>query len=237
MFVARIGVGRTAEVFLDAQGFAVKLFYAECPEAIVEQELRNAALVDALDLPAPKCLGRMERDGRMGILYECIRGESLLAHLMQTGDAEAAAECMAQLHQQVLACKCPEATDIRMWLKRQYESMPETQALQEALNKLEEMPEGDTLLHGDFHPDNIQLCDGKAYILDWMNLCRGDRMYDIARTYCLLAKAKLPPEMEEAQAGAVQKMREELAKRYLEKMGAEYAQIEDWVRIICAVLV
>ena len=52
-----------------------------------------------------------------------------------------------------------------------------------------------------------------------------------------LAKAKLPPEMEEAQAGAVQKMREELAKRYLEKMGAEYAQIEDWVRIICAVLV
>ena len=235
MFKELLGIGRTAEVLLDTQGHAVKLFYADYPAEIAENELHNAALVDALQLPAPKCLGRVEVDGRVGIVYECIRGESLLMYLMRTGEAEAVAECMANLHKQVLACKCPEAMDVRLWLKREYECLRPTEAVLAALKKLEEMPDGDTLLHGDFHPDNIRLCEGKAYILDWMNLCRGDKMYDIARTYCLLAKAPLPPGMEEAEAAAVQHLRSKLAESYLAAMGVEYEQIADWVQIACAV--
>ena len=41
--------------------------------------------------------------------------------------------------------------------------------------------------HGDFHPGNILLTpDHRAVVIDFMNVCRGPALYDIARTYFLL---------------------------------------------------
>ena len=61
----------------------------------VEKELRNAAMVDALGIPAPRCYGSVAVDGRVGIVYERAAGESLLSVLLRTGDAEGCARVMA----------------------------------------------------------------------------------------------------------------------------------------------
>ena len=50
------------------------------------------------------------------------------------------------------------------------------------------LPDDDCILHGDFHPNNvlIRLSDGVPVVIDFMNVCYGPALYDIARTFFLL---------------------------------------------------
>ncbi len=51
---------------------------------------------------------------------------------------------------------------------------------------LGELPEGDDLCHGDFHPGNIISADGTYHLIDWSAATRGDFVSDIAHTYILM---------------------------------------------------
>lgn len=217
----KIGNGRTAEVFLTNEGYALKLFYEGYPEAAVECEVQNALWVQEAGLPVPQCFGRCDADGRYGILYECVTGESLLQYLMRTGDAEGTIRIMVSLHRQMHQKTLPQAMDIRLWLSREMSG-----------EDFGSMPGGDTLLHGDFHPDNIQIDGSKVWVLDWMNLCRGDRLYDIARTFCLIADAPLPPGLDENTVQELKMMRAQLAQGYLAGMGVQWEEIGRWAGII-----
>ena len=231
----KLGKGRTAEAFLTEDGRVLKLFYAGYPKESVEKELRNAGMVDALGIPAPRCYGSAEVDGRVGIVYERAAGESLLSALLRTGDTEGCARVMAELHGKLLACELPEeALDTREFLRREIQRngrLPEDRKA-EALALLDALPGGNALCHGDFHPDNVLMDGGRAMVIDWMNLVRGDAMYDVAMTWYLLACSPLPPDVQEMQGFA--QMRGRLADEYLKEMGVEKARIEDWLPVIRA---
>ena len=47
---------------------------------------------------------------------------------------------------------------------------------------IDKLADGDTLCHGDFHPGNILLSGDGAFIIDFMNVCCGNYLYDVART-------------------------------------------------------
>lgn len=51
---------------------------------------------------------------------------------------------------------------------------------------LDELPEGNALCHGDFHPGNILKSGEKYYIIDWSGSYNGDILSDAAHTYILL---------------------------------------------------
>lgn len=231
----KLGAGRTAEAFLTEDGRVLKLFYAGYPKDSVEKELRNAGMVYALGVPAPRCYGSVTMDGRAGIVYERAAGESLLGVLLRTGDGDGCARMMAELHRMLLACELPaEAMDTREALRREIQwnaKLPEERKA-EALERLDRLPGGRALCHGDFHPDNVLVDGGRAMVIDWMNLSRGDATFDVAMTWYLLACSALPPDVQEMQ-GFVE-MREQLADEYLRLMGVEKAQIEGWLPVIKA---
>jgi aminoglycoside phosphotransferase (APT) family kinase protein len=60
-------------------------------------------------------------------------------------------------------------------------------------------PEKNVIVHGDFHPMNLLVKDGKvSTILDWSGFMVGDPMYDLGWTKALLlatAKHETPPEV------------------------------------------
>ncbi|MGN1249946.1 MAG: phosphotransferase family protein [Candidatus Spyradocola sp.] len=231
----KLGTGRTAEAFLTEDGRVLKLFYAGYPKDSVEKELRNAGMVDALGVPAPRCFGSVTMDGRVGIVYERAAGESLLSVLLRTGDVEGCARVMVELQGKMLACEMPgEALDARDFLRQEIRrngKLPEEKKA-EALARLEALPGGNRLCHGDFHPDNVMVDGSRAMVIDWMNLCRGDAMYDVAMTWYLLACSALPPDAPYAEGLA--QMRGRLADEYLRQMGVEKAQIEGWLPVIRA---
>ena len=73
----KIGQGRTAEVFDLENGRVVKLMLPGFPEKELQEELHCAQEVGQFDLPAPKCYGIVEMDGRKGLVYDLAAGESL----------------------------------------------------------------------------------------------------------------------------------------------------------------
>jgi Ser/Thr protein kinase RdoA (MazF antagonist) len=55
------------------------------------------------------------------------------------------------------------------------------------LARLERMPDGDRLCHGDFHPFNILGLDANARVIDWLDATRGVPAADLCRTYVLIS--------------------------------------------------
>jgi Bacterial extracellular solute-binding proteins, family 5 Middle/Phosphotransferase enzyme family len=54
------------------------------------------------------------------------------------------------------------------------------------LNGLRDMPDGDRLCHGDFHPMNVLGKASQPIVIDWPNACRGDPAGDVCRSYLIL---------------------------------------------------
>ncbi len=54
------------------------------------------------------------------------------------------------------------------------------------LDLFSELPKGNQLCHGDFHPGNILTQDGTDYIIDWSGAYRSSYLSDVAHTYLLL---------------------------------------------------
>ena len=54
------------------------------------------------------------------------------------------------------------------------------------LNGLKDMPDGDRLCHGDFHPMNVLGEASQPMVIDWPNACRGDPAGDVCRSYLIL---------------------------------------------------
>lgn len=231
----KIGKGRTAEVFLTAEGCALKLFYPEYPMQAVERELRNARMAVALHIPTPRCYGLVTVQDRAGILYERAAGESLLNRLMRTGDVAGCASTLARLHRQLLTQTLPEdALDVREFLRHEIErngKLP-VEEKSRTLAQLAALPGGNALCHGDFHPDNVLMDGERATVLDWMNLCRGDPISDVAQTWHLLARSPLPPDVPAAQE--FEEMRGLLADEYIRRMGMEKERLAQWLPVIKA---
>ncbi|MDO5518795.1 MAG: aminoglycoside phosphotransferase family protein [Clostridium sp.] len=65
---------------------------------------------------------------------------------------------------------------------------------EEILRRLERLPEGNRLCHGDYHPGNIMFKGEEPIVIDWMTACKGDPLADIARTMVVLSTAIFPNE-------------------------------------------
>lgn len=83
------------------------------------------------------------------------------------------------------------------------------------MGKINELEEGNCLLHGDFHPANIMVDEkGQLILIDMMNICKGPAIYDVARTYFLLGNNK------------------ELQNRYLKLMRYRLQDIRPYLEVI-----
>jgi Ser/Thr protein kinase RdoA (MazF antagonist) len=54
------------------------------------------------------------------------------------------------------------------------------------LGRLADMPDGDRLCHGDFHPTNVLGQNSLPMVIDWPDACGGDPAADVCRSYLLL---------------------------------------------------
>ncbi|MFW6366511.1 MAG: phosphotransferase family protein, partial [Spirochaetota bacterium] len=74
-------------------------------------------------------------------------------------------------------------------------SLLDDAAKEQVLAILSRLPHGNTVCHGDFHPDNILLTSDGPVIIDWITCTNGTAAADIARSQILMMKSALPPGM------------------------------------------
>lgn len=184
-----LAAGRTAEIYPWKEDSILKLFYPSFTEGHVHDEARVARAVQAAGLPVPAVGEIVAVGGRLGIAYERVAGPTMwavmaarpwripsLARLLATlhgalHDAAGIAGIPAQ-HER-LARKIQAAPGLSPGLRQQ------------ALQRLQRLPPGNRLCHGDFHAGNVILGDYGPVIIDWTDVASGNPLADVARSSLL----------------------------------------------------
>lgn len=184
-----IGAGKVAEVFAHGAGRVLKLYRAGQPESDARREAAVLDLLAAEGVRAPRCFGVVAVERRWGVVMERVEGrpfaEPMLADPAAAGPYFAA---MARLQAGLHAASGAGLEPLKQRLERK---IARAQGLAGPVkarlrDRLAGLPEGDRLLHGDFHPYNILGEPSDAVIIDWLDASRGPPAADVCRSWLLL---------------------------------------------------
>lgn len=229
-----IGVGNTASVYEWEEDKVVKLFHKGYPNESVEKEYKNAITIKDMDFGKTKAYDIISYEDRKGIIYDRVDGESLLDWVMKTGDVQQCAIYMANLHKTILHNRVGNVMNYKDFLKHHISySLSSLEEQNETLQLIDKLSDGDTLCHGDFHPGNILISEGNAYVIDFMNVCHGNLLYDIARTVYLVEYTPVPAEVKDRDM--LLRLKKSLSDLYLLQMNVTREMIQDYLSVISKV--
>lgn len=190
-----LGIGRTAKVIEWENHQVLKLFYPRIPfEEVLMEYQKQLPLSQRLPCCA-KVYGLIEVEDRYGILYEKAEGlpltELLFGHFI---DAAEAGEIFGKNHRLIHEVVLEELPSVKEELRNTITSSEhiEKSWKEPLLRILFSLPEGNSLCHLDYHPDNFYLHDDGIKVLDWMTAVKGHPYADVARTEMILKYAVLP---------------------------------------------
>jgi aminoglycoside phosphotransferase (APT) family kinase protein len=194
---ALVGKGFTSDVYSWGEGRVLKLFHSWVPAFRAEREYRVTKAVHAAGLPAPAVYEVIEIGDRRGIVFERLHGASMLSGVQaKPWTLFKAVRQLAELHAQIHACPAPaELPSQHDWITNGIEAAGDLSREEKdnALSHLKALPQGNSICHGDFHPENVLLTARGPVIIDWDSATRGNPIGDVACTSRLIQHASLPP--------------------------------------------
>lgn len=89
--------------------------------------------------------------------------------------------------------------------------------------KLNNMPKGASVCHGDFNPSNVMIDEGgEVFVIDWSHASQGNLIADVTKTYMLF---KLNNEDERA---------EKYLNEYCLQSGISQKEVHSWIPLVSA---
>lgn len=214
-----IGQGNTSEIFELDDDRIIKLYRCGIPDDLCLYEFEITGYAHDILKIAPKPIDTVHIDGRIGAVYERLTGNTMLKLMMsKPWCINKYSIALAQCHVSMQKGVGIRTKTVKEKLRRDIESVTllNSHEKQFIMNYLETLPDGDSICHFDFHPDNIMVSANKYYVIDWMTACIGDPLSDVARTALILNYAEIPrvPVLINLLAGTLKK---NIYKRYLQE--------------------
>jgi aminoglycoside phosphotransferase (APT) family kinase protein len=173
-------------------GKVYKVMGSEYPVSDVFNEALNLAAVGETGLKVPKIVGVKQIDGKWAIVWEYVKGTTLLEKMKQEPERfnellERFVDIQLEMHQ-YNAPRLPALIE-KMRRKIHASGLDATNRY-ELHTRLDSMPRHTKLCHGDFAPSNIVITDkDEAYIIDWSHATQGNASAGAARTFLLFSLA------------------------------------------------
>ncbi len=184
-----IGRGAQADVYRDGP-YAYKLFHRPESRAEAFFEAAITTQVAATGLPVAAVYSVSDYQGHPVIQMEYIEGTDM-NRMMQACPAEAARrlEELANLQRRVHRQRPYLPTRVKDVLRSKLSGAPglSGSAVRRLWQRLEKLPEGDCLCHGDFHGGNIIVHQGRHTVIDWVDAALGCLEADACRSYMIYA--------------------------------------------------
>ncbi len=216
---------RENKVIVKDGNTVLKIFGEEFKVSAILNEAMNEARAAETGLPVAKVLEVLKINDNWCIRREYIEGKTLADAM------DADRKSMTKLLKQFVAIQCEifKKTSDRMGnlsdkLDRQISASPLPRENRYDLHmRLQALPRGKALCHGDFNPTNVIITpEGDWRVIDWSHVRLGDPLADVARTYLLFWLAG----------------RMVAAEKYLalacEALGAQIADVQKWLPIVAA---
>ncbi|TGK85546.1 phosphotransferase [Leptospira bourretii] len=191
-------IGRSADLFALPENQILKLFFPEANESEIDLEVENSVEANRKGASRMRCYGKAKVENRFGIIFDRLNGISL-TKLPDKNPLELfrIAGKLARLHYGIHQIESERFKDIKEILKHCLDSKPLSflNADEKEIVKsyIAGLPNGNSILHLDFHPENV-IVEGKdEIIIDWMTAAKGNPAADVAFTYLLFTDGELWP--------------------------------------------
>ncbi|HBX69022.1 MAG TPA: hypothetical protein DEH25_06485 [Chloroflexi bacterium] len=234
-----IALGRTAEIYAWGNGQILKLFFDWFPFEDIQYELRIAKAIEASGLPVPAAGEIIQINGRTGLTYQRVEGVAMLAVMAKKPwllprFARRMAELHAEMHANTAKLGIPNLRQkLTHKINRAEALTPSLRA--KTLAKLENMPEGDRLCHGDFHPANILVAEKEEIIIDWIDASVGNPLADLARTSIIILGAVNENQLNNPLLNiALRSFHAKYLRRYFALRPGGEADYQRWLPIVAA---
>lgn len=225
-----VAKGLTAEVFEWPGGRLVKLFFAAVTREDVEREFTVTNGVRAAGVAAPTAHEIVELDGRLGIVFERLEGRTMYREVeARPWKLFWAAHLLGKMHAELHQHRAPDGfprqrAQIDNWISIAAISEEERAAVKQSYANL---PDGECICHGDFHPENIFLTPKGPMIIDWTTATAGSVAADVARTSALFEQAEVPEDTPFFMKLLFELSRNTLHKAYLRSYFQERPELRD----------
>jgi aminoglycoside phosphotransferase (APT) family kinase protein len=184
-----LAVGNVAEIFEWGGSRVLKRYKSAAAKPAAFREAATHAAVEALGLPVPRVWGVQEVEDRWGLVFDRVSQASFAEQMISEPDEiPRYLECMVRLHRRIHAHEAIQFATLKVRLAADIAaaSLLDEQRKLALLTAIAEMPDGDRLCHGDFHPMNILGDAAQPVIIDWPDARRGDPAADVCRSYLLM---------------------------------------------------
>ncbi len=186
----KIATGGQAEIFDLNNKKVLKLLFKKENKFLINYEFKSLKIAKQSGLFVPKVFRKVNIDGRPGLIMEKIEGMTMM-RLIQRNPLLLfkKAKEFGEIHYKINSIKAPKGLKdlkerIRIFINKS--TFIDLEKKKFILKILTQLPEGDSLCHGDFHPGNILIKNNHPYIIDWGSATRANPIADIADTYLLL---------------------------------------------------
>ena len=190
-----IGKGRVAEVIYWDNNRVLKLFYKDFPKNLIDYQFKMDIVIGKIFPNCPKAYEKIEEDGRIGIVYDYIEGiiltEFMGRKIKTVGNGmRMLAEIHAEMHKYEIKDIISQKDTFNSAVNQT--NLLDDEQKKEIIRNIEKLPDGNSICHGDLHPENIMVSKNDLYIIDWSNAYSGNPIGDVARTFYVLKYGLAP---------------------------------------------
>jgi Ser/Thr protein kinase RdoA (MazF antagonist) len=236
----KLATGGSADIFVWGERQVIKRFRPGTAAAAAAQEAACTRAARDAGAPVPGASDVVEVDGHLAVIFERIRGSSLLEALF-TGvqDPVSVGRSLGLLHARLHTLTSAHLPEQRERLREALARAPlDESARRRIADTLERLPSGDSVCHGDFHPANILLATTGPMLIDWYDATRGRPIADVAQTSLLLLHSEPPGLIAPAMRARVDSLRAPVHAAYLVQYRSlhpvDEGELADWTLVMAA---
>ena len=239
-----IAKGANGAVYRYDDETIVKTYFAKDALPEIKQERENARRAFVLGINTAIPYGIVRVGDGYGTVTELLNATSVTKLIRQNPDDMTEAvkyyvDMLKSIHAvEVEDGEVPDMKEIALdWARFVTAHIPEEQG-RKLISLIEAVPKQNTLMHGDYHTNNVMVQNGEPLLIDMDTLCMGHPIFELGSMYnAFLGFSELDPEDVMRFMGYTRETSERFwntsLKMYLETDDEKYCkQIEDKARVI-----
>ncbi|MDC7124122.1 MAG: phosphotransferase, partial [Spirochaetales bacterium] len=228
-------VSRSSKIYKWEDNILLKLFNENIDPELIKNEQINTTETYKKGVSMVKCLGQVDIGTQKGLLLLRVGGETLISLAgSKPVTAFGVPKLMAKLQEEIHGTGTEIIRSYKDMVIDALSSEPLSfltfEEKQKAINHIELLPDGNSILHLDYHPDNIMSDGEAATIIDWMTAASGCPAADVAATLYLLREGEMIPGLNRAVALVLEVIRKMICSKYYAAYKADTGLTDEEVK-------
>lgn len=195
--LAVIGSGSCATVYQLDDTKILKMYDRQKRNSFefVKKEFDISSIIYGFNVPTAKPYDLYECDGVYGASYEFLHGDTMLDAIANGADVSENIKCLAEIGKQIHSKKVdktifPKASKLLEDLLAHMKNWLDENQINHIAELIASIPEYDIFIHGDFHPGNIIIHNGKPMLIDVGGAGHGHPVFDLLSMYRMMKMAR-----------------------------------------------